>query len=76
MSEEVLQIAGERREAKDKGEKERYVQMKAGFQIIARIIRRSYSKNDAKKWRKTIEWERLETSSRKLEISREHFMQG
>ena len=30
---------------------------------------------NAKKQRKTIEWERLEISSRKSEISREHFMQ-
>ena len=29
----------------------------------------------AKKQRKVIEWERLEISSRKLEIPREHFMQ-
>ena len=29
----------------------------------------------AKKQRKTIEWEILEISSRKLEIPREHFMQ-
>ena len=29
----------------------------------------------AKKYRKTTEWERLEISSRKLEIPREHFMQ-
>ena len=29
----------------------------------------------AKKWRKTIEYERLEISSRKPEIPREHFMQ-
>ena len=29
----------------------------------------------AKKQRKTIEWERLEISSRKFEIPREHFMQ-
>ena len=29
----------------------------------------------AKKWRKTIEWERLEISSRKLEIVREYFIQ-
>ena len=29
----------------------------------------------AKKYRKTVEWERLEISSRKLEIPREHFMQ-
>ena len=28
-----------------------------------------------KKQRKTIEWERLEISSRKLELPREHFMQ-
>ena len=31
--------------------------------------------NSAKKQKKTKEWERLEVSSRKLEISREHFMQ-
>ena len=31
--------------------------------------------NNAKKQRKTIERERLEMSSRKLEISRKHFMQ-
>ena len=31
--------------------------------------------NNAKKQRKTIEWERLEISSRKLEIPREHFLQ-
>ena len=30
---------------------------------------------NAKKQRKTTEWERLEISSRNLEISREHFMQ-
>ena len=30
---------------------------------------------NAKKQRKTIEWERLEISSRKLEIPWEHFMQ-
>ena len=28
-----------------------------------------------KAWQRLIEWERLESSSRKLEISREHFMQ-
>ena len=30
---------------------------------------------NAKKQRKTIEWERLEISSKKLEILRNHFMQ-
>ena len=38
-------------------------------------IRKPFSVIYAKKQGKTIEWERLEMSSRKLEISREHFMQ-
>ena len=36
LSEETLQIAEKRREAKDKGEKERYTHLKAGFQRIAK----------------------------------------
>ena len=36
MSEEVLQIAEKRREAKGKGEKERYTYVNAEFQKIAR----------------------------------------
>ena len=36
MSEEALQIAEEKREAKDKGERERYTQLNAEFQRIAR----------------------------------------
>ena len=35
LSEEVLQIAAERREAKGKGEKERYTHLNAEFQKIA-----------------------------------------
>ena len=36
LSEEALQIAEERREAKNKGEKERYTHLNAEFQRIAR----------------------------------------
>ena len=36
MSEEALQIAKKRREAKGKGEKERYTDLNAQFQTIAR----------------------------------------
>ena len=36
LSEEALQIAGKRREAKGKGEKERYTHLNAEFQRIAR----------------------------------------
>ena len=35
-SEEALQIAEERREGKSKGERERYIQLNAEFQRIAR----------------------------------------
>ena len=36
LSEEALQIAEERREAKSKGERERYTQLNAEFQRITR----------------------------------------
>ena len=36
LSEEVLQIAEERREVKGKGKRERYTQLNAEFQRIAR----------------------------------------
>ena len=36
MSEEALQIAVKRREAKDKGEKERHTHLNAEFQRIAK----------------------------------------
>ena len=75
LSEEALKIAEKRREAKGKGEKERYTHLNAEFQRIARRDKKPSSVISAKKLRKSIEWERLEISSRKLEIPREHFMQ-
>ena len=74
LLEEALKIAEKRRETGGKGEKERYIHLNAEFQRI-REIRKHSSVINAKKQRKTIEWERLEISSRKLEILREHFMQ-
>ena len=59
-----------RREAKTKGEKERYIDLNVEFKNS-----KSSSVSNAKKQRKTTEWKRLEISSRKLEITREHFMQ-
>ena len=75
LSEEALQIAMKRQETKSKGEKERYTHLNAEFQRIARRDKKPSSVINAKKQRETIEWERLEISSRKLEIPREHFMQ-
>ena len=60
---------------KGKGEKERYTHLNVEFQRIARKDEKTFSVISAKKSRKTTEWERLEISSRKLEIPREHFMQ-
>ena len=75
LSEETLQIAVKIREAKSKGEKERYTHLNAEFQRIARRDKKSLLQQSKQRNRKTIEWERLEISSRKLEVPREHFMQ-
>ena len=75
LSGEALQIAVKRREAKSKREKERYKHLNAEFQRIARRDKKAFLSDQSKKEKKTTEWERLEISSRKLEIPREHFMQ-
>ena len=59
-----------RREAKGKGEKERYTHLNAEYQRIARRGKRAFLGDQCKE----IE-ERLEIASRKLEIPREYFMQ-
>ena len=75
LSEEALQIAEERKEVKGKGEKERYTHLNAQFQRISRRDKKVFLSDQCKEIEETIEWERLEISSRKLEIPREHFMQ-
>ena len=74
LSEKALQIAVKRRKAKSQGEKERYKHLNAKFQRIARD-KKAFFSDQCKEIEKTTEWERLEVSSRKLEIPREHFMQ-
>ena len=44
LSEEALQIAEERREAKGKGERERYTQLNAEFQRKARRDKKAFYK--------------------------------
>ena len=48
MSEEALQKADKRREAKGKGEKERYPHLNAGFQRIARRDKKAFLSNQCK----------------------------
>ena len=74
LCKEGLQIAEKRREAKGKGEKERYTQLNAEFQRIARRDKQAFLSDQCKEMRKITEWERLEIS-RKLEIPMEHFKQ-
>ena len=49
LSEEALKITEKRREAKGKGEKERYTHLNTEFQRLARKIRKSSSVISAKK---------------------------
>ena len=74
LSEEALQRAVKRREVKSKGEKERYTHFNAEFQRIARRNKKAFLSDQCKEIGEKTEWVRLEISSRKLEIPREHFM--
>ena len=72
---EALQIAVKRREAKSKGQKERYKHLNAEFQRIARRDKKAFFRDQCKEIEENNTMERLEITSRKLEILREHFMQ-
>ena len=75
LSEEALQIAVKRREQKGKGEKERYTHLNAEFQKTARRGKKAFLSDQCKEIEENNRLERLEISSRKLELLREHFMQ-
>ena len=81
LSEEALQIAEEKkkkereREVKGKGEKERKTHLNAKFQRIAQRDKKVFLSDQCKEMGGKLEWERLEISSRKLEIPRGHFIQ-
>ena len=52
LSEEVLQIAMKRRDAKGKGEKERYTHLNAEFQRIARRDKKAFLNDQMQKNRR------------------------
>ena len=72
---EALQRAVKRREVKSKGEKERYKHLNAEFQRTAKRDKKAFLSNQCKEIEEKTEWERLEISSRKLEIPKEYFTQ-
>ena len=75
LSQEALQIAVKRREGKGKEEKKRYIHLNAEFQRIARKDKKDFFSDQCKEIEENNRMGRLELSSRKLEIPREHFMQ-
>ena len=54
---EVLEIAEKRREAKGKGEMERYTHINSEFQRIARRGKKGFLSEQCKEIEETIEWE-------------------
>ena len=53
----------------------RHTHLKAECQRTAKRDKKAFLSEQCKEIEEKIEWERLEISSRKLEIPREHFMQ-
>ena len=75
LFEESLQIPDKTREVKGKGEKERYTHLNAEFQRTARRDKKAFLSDQCKEIEENNRMGRLEISSRKLEIPREHLMQ-
>ena len=75
MSKEALQIIEKRKDIKGKGEKERYTHLNAEFQRIARRDKKAFLSGQCKEIEENSRMERLEISSRKLEIPMEYFME-
>ena len=75
LSEEALQIAVKRRGAKSKGEKERYKHLNAEFKRIARRDKKGFLSDQCKEIEEKSRMGKTRDLFKKLEISREHFMQ-
>ena len=66
LSGKALQIAGKRREAKSKGEKERYKHLSAEFQTIARRGKKAFLKDQCKEIEKNNRMEKTRDLLRKI----------
>ena len=75
MSEESFQIAVKRREAKDKGEKERYTHLNGEFQRIARRDKKAFFSDWCKEIEENNRIGKTRDLLKKISIPREHFMQ-
>ena len=75
LSEDALQIAVKRREAKSKVEKERYTHLNAEFQRIARRDKKAFFIDQCKEIEENNRMGKTRDLFKKNEIPREHFMQ-
>ena len=75
LSGEALQIAVKRREAKSKGEKERYKHLNTEFQRITRRDKKAFQSDQCKAIEENNRMGKTRDLFKKLEIPREHFMQ-
>ena len=75
LSEEALQIAMKRREAKGKGEKERYTHLNAEFQRVTRRDKTAFLSDQFKEIEENNRKRKTRDFFKKLAIPREHIMQ-
>ena len=75
MSEEALQIAKKRKDAKGKGENERYTHLNAEFQRIARRDKKAFLSVQCKTTEENNRMGKTRELFNNLEIPREHFVQ-
>ena len=75
MSEEALKIAVKRREAKSKGEKEKYTHLNAEFQRKARRDMKPFLSEQCKETEENNRRAKTDIFSKTLQRSREHFRQ-
>ena len=74
MSEEASQIAVKRREVEGKGEKERYINLNAELQRIARRDEKAFLGDQCKEIEENIRMGKTRDLFKKIKIPRDHFM--
>ena len=75
LSEETSQIAEERREAKGKGEKERYTHLNAKFQRMAKRDKKAFLNEQCKETEENNRMGKTRDLIKKIRDTKEHFMQ-
>ena len=75
LSKEALQMAMERRKAKSKGAKERYIHLNAEFQRIARRDNKAFPSDQCKEIEEKNRMGMTRDHFKKIRDTKEHFMQ-